>query len=118
MKTRISLRSFARFLSALLVIGLFALPVFSQQGTSTVRGTVKDPQGNVVAGASVKLISVANNAVRSAQTSDEGNFVFEAVQVGDYRLEVEASGFKKGVITDVHALIAKAVASRSKDDAE
>ena len=109
MKTRISLRSFARFLSALLVIGLFALPVFSQQGTSTVRGTVKDPQGNVVAGASVKLISVANNAVRSAQTSDEGNFVFEAVQVGDYRLEVEASGFKKGVITDVHALIAKAV---------
>lgn len=31
------------------------------------------------------------------------------MQVGDYRLEVEASGFKKGVVTDIHALIASPV---------
>lgn len=109
MKIRISLRSYARFLSTLLVIGLFALPVFSQQGTSTVRGTVKDPQGNVVAGASLKLINVGTNAERTASTSDDGNFVFEAVQVGDYRLEVEAPGFKKSVVTDIHALISSPV---------
>ncbi|HEX6285431.1 MAG TPA: carboxypeptidase-like regulatory domain-containing protein, partial [Pyrinomonadaceae bacterium] len=105
MKTRISLRSAARFLSATLLIGLFVLSAFAQQGTSAVRGTVKDPQGNVVANATVKLINMATNAERTRQTSADGVFSFEAVQVGDYRVEVEATGFKKGVVTDVHALV-------------
>jgi len=105
MKRRISLRSAARFLSATLLIGLFSLCAFAQQGTSTVRGTVKDPQGNVVAGATVKLISLAKGGERTATSSSDGVFSFEAVQVGDYRVEVEAQGFKKGVVTDVHALV-------------
>ncbi|HKV36600.1 MAG TPA: TonB-dependent receptor [Pyrinomonadaceae bacterium] len=109
MKTRISLRSAARFLSAALLVGVFALTAFAQGGTSTVRGTVKDPQGNVVAGANVKLISTGTATERTTTTSEEGVFGFEAVQVGDYRLEVEAGGFKKGVVTDIHALIASPV---------
>ncbi|HEV2836653.1 MAG TPA: TonB-dependent receptor [Pyrinomonadaceae bacterium] len=106
MKIRISLRSAARFLSVTLLIGLFALPAFAQQGTSTVRGTVKDPQGNLVAGASVKLINMATSAERTATTSSDGVFSFEAIQVGDYKVEVEAQGFKKGVVTDIHAQVA------------
>jgi hypothetical protein len=109
MNTRNSLRSAARLLSATLLVGLFALTAFAQGGTSIVRGTVKDPQGNVVAGANVKLISVGTNATRDATTSDEGLFSFEAVQVGDYRIEVEAPNFKKAVRTDIHALISKTV---------
>lgn len=68
MKTRISLRSAARFLSATLLVGVFALTAFAQGGTSAVRGTVKDPQGNVVAGANVKLINVTTNAERTTTT--------------------------------------------------
>ena len=64
MNTRNSLRSAARFLSATLLVGLLALTAFAQGGTSTVRGTVKDPAGNVVAGANVKLNSVTTNATR------------------------------------------------------
>ena len=94
---------------AFLLIGLFTLTAFGQGGTSTVRGTVKDPKGDVVPGASVKLTNVTTNAIRTATTTDEGLFSFEAVQVGDYKVEVEATGFKKAIITDVHALIAKAV---------
>ena len=109
MNTRNSLRSAARFLSATLLVGLLALTAFAQGGTSIVRGTVKDPQGNLVAGANVKLISAATNATRDTTTSEEGLFSFEAVQVGDYRLEVEAPGFKKSVVTDIHALIASPV---------
>ena len=105
MKTRILLRSATRFTSVLLVIGLFALAAFGQQGTSSVRGTVKDPGGNVVAGAAVKLISDATGTVRSTTTTGDGVFTFEAVQVGDYKVEVEASGFKKGVVTEIHALV-------------
>jgi hypothetical protein len=108
MKTRIFLRSAARFTSTLLLIGVCTLTALAQQGTSTVRGTVKDPQGNVVSGASVKLISLANNSTRTTTTVD-GLFSFEAVQVGDYKVEVEAAGFKKGVVTDVHALVSSPV---------
>ncbi|HEU4710103.1 MAG TPA: TonB-dependent receptor [Pyrinomonadaceae bacterium] len=92
-------------MSALLLIGLFALSVFSQQGTSTIRGTVRDSQGNVVPGASVKLISAGTGATRETTTSSEGTYSFEAVQVGDYKVEVEATNFKKGVVTEVHALV-------------
>ncbi|HVF21803.1 MAG TPA: carboxypeptidase-like regulatory domain-containing protein, partial [Pyrinomonadaceae bacterium] len=109
MNTRNSLRSAARFLSATLLVGLLAMTAFAQGGTSTVRGTVKDPAGNVVAGANVKLISVGTNATRDTTTSDEGVFSFEAVQVGDYRVEVEAPNFKKSVQTDIHALVASPV---------
>ena len=109
MNTRNSLRSAARLLSAALLLGVFALTALAQGGTSAVRGTVKDPQGNLVAGASVKLVNVTTNAERSTTTSSDGLFSFEAVQVGDYRIEVEATGFKKGVVTDIHALIAKPV---------
>ena len=62
-----------------------------------------------MAGANVKLINMTTNAERDTSTSDEGVFSFEAVQVGDYRLEVEAPGFKKSVSTDIHALIASPV---------
>jgi hypothetical protein len=53
----------------------------------------------------VKLINVATNAERATTSSSDGVFSFEAVQVADYRVEVEAQGFKKGVVTDVHALV-------------
>src|ERR1700752_2335175 len=106
MKTRIFWRSTSRFASIFVLIALCTLTALAQQGLSTVRGIVKDPQGNVIAGASVKLTSVATSVARTATTSGDGIFSFEAVQVGDYRIEVEAAGFKKGVVTDVHALVA------------
>ncbi len=93
-------------LSGLLVLLLFSTVAFAQD-TSSVRGTVKDPQGNVVAGATVTLINPSTNASRTTTTRDTGAYSFDAVEPGDYRMEVEAKGFKKLVVTAVHALIAK-----------
>jgi hypothetical protein len=95
-------------LGVLFVIAIAALSTFGQAGTSTIRGTVTDQQGNVVAGATVTLTNMASKASRSATTANEGVFSFEAIPVGDYKVEVEAAGFKKGVVTEVHALVAKA----------
>src|SRR5438132_3927602 len=99
---------FALALSALLVLLLFSVVTTAQQGTS-VRGVVTDQQGNVVAGATVTLINPATTASRITTTGDGGVYSFEAVSPGDYRLEVEAKGFKKAAITNVHALVSKAV---------
>lgn len=97
------------FLSALLVLVVCSFSVLAQQGTSSVRGVVVDQQDNVVPGATVTLMNPATNSSRTATTSDNGVYAFESVPPGDYRLEVEAKGFKKAAITNVHALVSKAV---------
>lgn len=94
----------ARFVQLALVTALAAAFVSAQVGTSTVTGTVTDPQGNVVSGATVKLISV-QGAVRTVVTNDSGVYVFPSAQTGMYRIEVEQAGFKKAVVGNVRALV-------------
>jgi hypothetical protein len=92
--------------STFLVLLASSIFVCAQQGSSTVRGTVRDPQGNVVTGATVTLTNVGTTSSRTATTSDNGGYAFEQVPVGDYKLEVESKGFKKALITGVHAAVA------------
>src|SRR5438874_1919096 len=94
-------------LSTLLISALGCLTAFGQAGTSTVRGTVTDPQGNVVAGATVNLINPTTNTNRTTTSNDVGIYSFDFVTPGDYRVEVEAKGFKKAVVTNVHALVSQ-----------
>src|SRR2546423_1829931 len=96
----------ARALLCVLLLSLLAWAAASAQtGTSTVRGTVTDPQGNVVAGASVTLSNAEKNFTRTQVTNSEGGYVFTSVPPGTYRLEAQATGFKKAVVSDVHALV-------------
>lgn len=104
----------ATFLRSCLQLLLCAvLPIFicygvsAQTSTSNVSGTITDPQGNVVAGSTVRLISVGTNATRIQVTNESGVFTFDLIPPGDYRLEVEATGFKKAIVSDVRALVAK-----------
>jgi outer membrane receptor protein involved in Fe transport len=58
-----------------------------------INGTVKDPDGAVVSGASVSLLN-AHRAVIAATTTDaEGRFTLEKILPGDYQLSVEGKGF-------------------------
>jgi hypothetical protein len=93
--------------STFLLVLLFSVSSFAQS-TSSVRGTIKDPQGSVVAGATVTLTNPETNVSRNATSNDSGTFSFEALQPGTYKVDVEAKGFKKAVLTDVRALVSKA----------
>ncbi len=94
----------------MLLVSLFLFVAFSwsQTGTSTIRGTVTDPQGRVVPGATVTLTNVETNAVRSTKSNDTGSYVFDLITPAEYRLEVQAKGFKKQVVDKVQAAIGKA----------
>lgn len=92
------------FLAACLI--LLATSALAQTGTSSVRGTVMDPQGGVIVAAKVTLTSVNTGAIRAQQTGATGNFNFDLLPPGDYRLEVTAPQFKKMSQT-VHAAIAR-----------
>ncbi|MDT7688060.1 MAG: hypothetical protein QOE46_819 [Acidobacteriota bacterium] len=95
----------ARVLCGTLVCLLTCATALAQTGRSTVRGTVRDQQGNVVTGATVTLTNADKNFVRTQTTNDEGGYTFAAVPPGPYRVDVEARGFKKVMVADVRALV-------------
>src|SRR5260370_40378941 len=70
----------------------WAAPAQSTYGTGL--GTVKDPQGNIIALAKVELKNKGTNAARSALTNTDGLFEFPNVEVGAYELIVQAPGFQ------------------------
>jgi hypothetical protein len=91
----------------LLVCLMCCLSAAAQSSTSSVSGTVVDPQGNVIAGATVTLTNAQKNFTRTQTTTDNGTFAFTLIPPGQYQVDAEAKGFKKGILTDVSAQVAK-----------
>src|ERR1700749_4991610 len=66
---------------------------FAQTETGRITGTVTDPSGLVVPGATITLTSTATGAVRLTTSDTVGRYVIANVQPGPYSLKVELSGF-------------------------
>ncbi|HKG80975.1 MAG TPA: carboxypeptidase regulatory-like domain-containing protein, partial [Pyrinomonadaceae bacterium] len=88
-------------LTSSLLTGIFLLllPVvcFAQatSSTSAVTGTVTDPSGAVVAGATVTLVDTKTSQARTATTNDQGVYLFAQVPPGQgYTLKFTATGFE------------------------
>jgi hypothetical protein len=60
----------------------------------TVRGTVLDPQGAVISGASVTLKAHASAFEKTTQTDVSGSFTFTAVPADSYTVVVAHAGFE------------------------
>ena len=72
---------------------LGATTAFAQSSMGTVVGTVSDPSGGVVPGASVTLTSVDTSISSTRVTNDSGYFTFINVRPGNYELTIELTGF-------------------------
>jgi hypothetical protein len=79
----------------------FAAAAFAQFQTGTVEGTVTDPTGKVVAGATVTLTNPKTGTSQTATSSDAGLFRFGSLVPGDYTLTVEGAGFAKANVERV-----------------
>src|SRR5215470_5637657 len=74
---------------------LFACACASaQQITANIRGTVSDPSGAVVEGATVTARETETGLARTATTDHAGNYVLLELPVGHYRLQVQAPSFQ------------------------
>lgn len=93
MKLMCSLTRFFCFLILLLA----GLDVTAQQITGSIRGTVSDPSGALVQGATVSAKQTETGLVRSASTDKAGSYLLLELPVGHYQLEVSAKGFQKYV---------------------
>jgi Carboxypeptidase regulatory-like domain len=79
---------------ALVVLLLGANATFAQDVTATITGTVSDPSGAAVAGATVTAKSVERGISYTATTNDSGLYRISQLPVGNYDLRVEKSGFE------------------------
>ena len=91
-----SISAFSRkTLVAFLVFLGLAAQAYSQSTFGTILGTVKDPSGNVVSGAVIRLANTGTNAFRSVISDQNGAYDLPNLDVGSYTLTVEAAGFQK-----------------------
>ena len=83
--------------SILMATGLLAQVVT----TSTIVGSVTDPQGAMVAGAKVTLRNIGTGVEWKATTDGAGNYQFSYLIAGQYKVEVVKEGFAHTVSTAV-----------------
>jgi hypothetical protein len=95
-KTASEKRFMFRALFCVLLLVLMApFAVNAQQYSGTLAGTVTDPSGAAVAGASVTATNTGNNSVYTTTTSDQGYFSFAQLPVGTYDITIKQGSFKE-----------------------
>jgi carboxypeptidase family protein/TonB-dependent receptor-like protein len=72
---------------------VFSFSAFAQETTGGIQGTVKDPSGAVVSGATVTLSSPALIGKKTATTDSAGNYHIEQLPPGVYSVTTSAPGF-------------------------
>src|SRR5579884_1783770 len=63
-------------------------------GNAAMTGTVTDQTGAVIVGATVTMTQIGTDLKRSATTNENGQFSIPSLPPANYRISVEASGFK------------------------
>src|SRR5580700_7490831 len=90
------------FLTLILgALGFPSLLLAQSAGTGALTGTVSDPTGGVVPGATVTITSTDTNQARTATTGADGTYRFALLPPGTYRVRFNAVGFKTAEVSGV-----------------
>jgi len=84
-------------LSTLFVLAILcltaSLPAAAQQTLGGITGTVTDPQGSVIPGVQVKVVSQGTSLTRTATSSQEGTYALVNLPIGIYTVTFTRDGF-------------------------
>jgi outer membrane receptor protein involved in Fe transport len=91
------------FAALIAALALFAAAGTARAQTSrgTVSGVVTDPNGAAVSGAAVRLTNTQTTVSRDTTTNDEGFYRFDAVDLGNHSVTINAQGFGELMKTNV-----------------
>src|SRR5262250_2304471 len=78
-----------------------ALSASAQTFRGTINGFVTDPTGGMIAGATVKATELTTNIDHVTITTNEGQFAFQDIPLGFYKVTVTATGFPTVVVDKV-----------------
>jgi hypothetical protein len=94
---------------ALLLFSLALGGLANAQSTASLNGTVTDPTGAAVPNARVVATNQATGVGSATQTDAAGAYLFPALPIGTYRLEVTVSSFQTAAITNLKLDVATSV---------
>ena len=95
------LLSFTIFGVSFVLVLFFSVTGYAQTFRGAINGTVTDPSGALVAGANVKATNTATGVVLSTVTTSDGQFAFQDIPLGSYKVAVTASGFSPVTVDKV-----------------
>lgn len=87
------LKGAIRLMLCIALLALCAPVAFAQELTGSIRGTVTDPSGSVVAGATVTASGPALVRPREATTDADGNYFLGSLPAGIYTISAQQTGF-------------------------
>jgi Carboxypeptidase regulatory-like domain/TonB dependent receptor-like, beta-barrel len=90
-------------LTLLLIVGL-PHEAYAQAVYGSISGTIADPQGASISGASVTVTNIAQNVTTTAKTNESGFYEVTHLIPGTYQVKIEQQGYK----TVVQEVVVKA----------
>lgn len=87
-------------LTFLISLGM-PIPSAAQSTFGSIIGTVRDPAGHVIRGATVKLTNLGTSTSQTAKTGSEGSYAFLNLEPAQYKISIAAKGFTVQTFTDV-----------------
>lgn len=100
-------RGIYALLLLLVGIGLCPSEVRGQAVTANLVGTITDQTGAIVLDATVTITEIVTGISKAAQTNGSGNYDFEAIQPGNYRVVTQKEGFSQ-VVSDNAGVVVNA----------
>jgi outer membrane receptor protein involved in Fe transport len=95
----------------LLLMGGLSHEAFAQAVYGSISGTISDPQGASISGASVTVTNIAQNVTTTAKTNDSGFYEVTHLIPGVYQVKIEQQGYK----TAVQEVVVKADVGATSD---
>jgi hypothetical protein len=110
------MRSLNTILRGVLVLALLLSANFAiaQQSTATLQGIVTDQTGAAVPNAQIKVTNEGTGVERNVVTNSTGNYSVPSLLPGKYRVEVNAPGLQKQVVTGLTLEVYRIVAQNFK----
>ena len=79
---------------ALLGMALYTPGLLAQSGAGSIQGTVTDPTGAVVPGASIHVVNQATGVAIDTKTNNVGFYTVPELFTGNYEVSISAKGMK------------------------
>src|SRR5260370_18633567 len=100
----LSLRSALLFRYMTCILALVCFPVSAQDTTGKIVGTVTDPSGAIVAGATVTATNTGTGTARQTSTDRQGHYQILELPIGRYEVAAEATGFSRILVASKNPL--------------
>src|SRR5437867_8542906 len=88
------MKTISRTIIAAAFVAFAAAPLHAQGATAAISGTVLDPSGAAIAGASITVRNIGTAFTRTVLSDDQGRYIARELPIGEYEVQGSLAGFQ------------------------